>query len=52
MDLNRSGIRRRAFDMRDASTPSPDYSSGFPHTKACNAGSTRVLGETYRSPDR
>ncbi len=30
---------------------SPDY-SGFPHTKACNARPTGVLGESYRSPDR
>ncbi len=30
---------------------SPDY-SGFPHTKACNVSSTRVLGETRRPPDR
>ena len=29
----------------------PDY-SGFPHTEACNACSTRVSGETRRSPDR
>ena len=31
--------------------PSPDY-SGFPHTEACNASSTRVLGATHLSPDR